>query len=106
MDMALRVVETKRYSSWFKGLRDVMVKRQIVSRMDRIAYHGSLIGDFKSLGGGLVELRFDTGPGYRAYVSLNGDELLLLLLGGDKSTQASDIEKARKLLKKWRTEHA
>lgn len=81
-------------------------KAAIVSRIDRIAYHGTLIGDFKSLGGGLVELRFNTGPGYRIYASMNGCELLLLLLGGDKSTQASDIEKARVLLKKWRTEHA
>ena len=102
----LCVEATEAYSSWFEGLRDSVAKRRIVSRIDRIAYHGALLEDCKLIGGGLVELRFDIGPGYRVYASLAGGTLMLLLDGGDKSSQVADIAKARKLLKEWRMRDA
>jgi len=57
------------------------------------------LGDFKWLGGGIGELRIDVAAGYRVYLTQKGERLVLLLVGGDKSTQAADILKARKLLK-------
>ncbi|MBC5583701.1 type II toxin-antitoxin system RelE/ParE family toxin [Eggerthella sp. NSJ-70] len=104
--MQVRVEATEVFSSWLGGLKNSSAKRRIVSRIDRIAYHGALMGDCKAIGGGLVEMRFDTGPGYRVYVSLENGTLLLLLVGGDKSSQVADIAKARKLLKEWRTRDA
>lgn len=104
--MQVRVEATEVFSSWLYGLKDLRAKRRIVSRIDRIAYHGALVRDCKAIGGGLVEMRFDMGPGYRVYVSLENGTLLLLLVGGDKSSQVADIAKARKLLKEWRTRDA
>lgn len=104
--MGLHVEATESYSSWFRGLKDSRAKRRIVSRIDRIAYHGTLLGDYKVLGGGVVELRSDIGPGYRVYASLENGTLMLLLAGGDKSTQIADIGKARRFLKGWRTRDA
>lgn len=101
----LNVEETQVYASWFNKLRDAKAKALVVSRIDRIAFYGSLIGDYKSVGDGVIELRFDFGPGYRVYVSLEKGRILLLLIGGNKTRQASDIEKAQKLLKQWRIDH-
>lgn len=58
-----------------------------------------LLGDVRSLGGGLSELKVDYGPGYRLYFTIRGQRLLLLLCGGDKSSQQRDIERARAMLK-------
>ena len=79
--MSLRVEATEVFTSWLKDLRDTVAKRRIVSHIDRIAYHGTLLGDCKSIGGALVELRFDVGPGYRVYASLQSGALMLLLVG-------------------------
>lgn len=59
-------------------------------------------GDVRPVGSGVSELRIDVGPGYRVYFAARGDELILLLAGGDKSTQARDIEAALKLWKDWK----
>jgi putative addiction module killer protein len=59
-------------------------------------------GDVRPVGKGVSELRIDTGPGYRVYCAASGDELILLLAGGDKSTQARDIETAHALWKDWK----
>lgn len=59
-------------------------------------------GDVRPVGNGVSELRIDTGPGYRVYYAAKGDELILLLAGGDKSTQARDIETALALWKDWK----
>ena len=59
-------------------------------------------GDVRPVGKGVSELRIDTGPGYRVYYAANGDDLILLLAGGDKSTQARDIETALALWKDWK----
>ena len=83
------------YRDWIDGLRDIVGRARIQVRVDRLV-HGNP-GDHRRLKGGLSELRIDFGPGYRVYFVERGDELIILLAGGDKSSQRSDIEKARRL---------
>lgn len=97
----MRILKTGQYDRWFKGLKDSRAKARINARLRRIALANSLIGDWKPVGGKVIELRFDTGPGYRVYAHRRGDEFILLLAGGDKSSQRDDIEKARDLLGEW-----
>lgn len=81
------------YSEWLHRLRDVTTVARIRARIDRIE-DGNL-GQYKALGTGLFELKFDFGSGYRVYFAVDGDEIILLLSGGDKGSQRKDIEKAR-----------
>jgi putative addiction module killer protein len=80
------------FTEWIERLA-FNVQRIIYKRLDRIALGN--FGDTKSLGDGVYELRFDTGPGYRVYYGLDGDTIVLLLSGGDKSTQVKDIKQAK-----------
>lgn len=91
----MRIRKTDEYEKWFRRLRDSKAKARINARLRRIGLEGRLIGDCKSVGEKVVELRFNVGPGYRVYVTERNGELLILLLGGDKSTQQSDIRKAQ-----------
>ena len=81
------------YSEWLRNLRDTMTVARIRTRIDRIE-EGNL-GQYKDLGTGLFEFKFSFGPGYRVYFAVDGDEIILLLSGGDKGSQRKDIEKAR-----------
>jgi putative addiction module killer protein len=92
-----QILQTDVFSAWLSGLRDPKSKARIVARIES-ARLGNL-GDVKSLGGGLSEMRVHFGPGYRLYFSRTGKIVLLLLSGGDKSTQKRDIERARSLRK-------
>ena len=83
---------TVQYIKWFKKLRDKKAKAQIYSRMIRLAAGNS--GDSRFLGD-ISELRIDYGPGYRVYYKDTGKEIIILLCGGDKSTQEADIRRAR-----------
>lgn len=83
----------KPYLDWLKSLRDVTTVARIRARIDRIE-EGNL-GNYRPLGTGLFEFKFDFGAGYRVYFAVDGDEIILLLIGGDKSSQRRDIEKAR-----------
>ncbi len=87
-----RVVKSGAYRAWIDGLRDLAGRARILVRVDRLI-HGNP-GDHRNLTEGVSELRIDVGPGYRVYYALRGDELLLLLGGGSKATQAKDIAKA------------
>ena len=80
-------------------------KARINARIRRIELAGELIGDWKPVGDKVIELRVDTGPGYRIYGHVRGSEFILLLIGGDKSTQQADIAKAKDLLKKWEAQN-
>jgi putative addiction module killer protein len=91
----LEVKETETFKKWRLGFKDSTVRAKIASRIDRLAF--GLFGDVKPVGGGLSELRVHTGPGYRIYFKQVGVVIIVLLCGGDKSTQAKDIEKAKKL---------
>ena len=95
----MRVEETLEYRGWINSLRDVTGKAKIQVRVDRLI-HGNP-GDHRNLPSGISELKIDFGPGYRVYYSKRGNRLLLLLIGGDKSTQQQDIRKATALAKNY-----
>lgn len=98
----IEVVQTDEFETWLKKLKDVRGKARILRRLDRLT-HGNP-GDVRPIGKGLSELRLDVGPGYRVYYAQDGDALILLLCGGDKSTQQKDIDLAHELAKRWRDE--
>ena len=87
--------QTPAFVDWFGRLRDRKAKSKIASRIARIEL--GLMGDVKSVGDGISELRVDFGPGYRVYFTRRGERLIILLVGGDKSTQQRDIAKAKDL---------
>lgn len=87
--------QTDRLANWLAGLRDERARARILKRLDR-ARDGNL-GDVAPVGGGVSEMRIFYGPGYRVYFIQRGSELIVLLCGGDKSTQAADIEEAKAL---------
>lgn len=91
----MRVEKTDEYRNWINGLRDPVGRARILMRVDRLI-HGNP-GDHRNLADGLSELRVDVGPGYRVYYSMRGNRLLLLLAGGDKSSQSKDIAKATRM---------
>lgn len=90
----IEVRQTAEFGKWWRGLRDRRAQRRIADRIVRI--QGGLMGDVKVFDG-LIEFRIDHGPGYRLYAVRKGDVLIILLCGGDKSSQDRDIRQARKL---------
>ncbi|WP_295689156.1 type II toxin-antitoxin system RelE/ParE family toxin [uncultured Brevibacterium sp.] len=97
------MVEIRRSSTfdrWLSRLKDSRTRARLLVRLQRLSR--GIPGDSKSLGGGISELRFDFGPGYRVYYSRHGGQLILLLCGGDKSSQQHDIETARRIAQEWR----
>jgi putative addiction module killer protein len=91
----IQIRQTEVFTNWFRSLRDRQAKARIQVRIDRLQL--GLSGDVKTVGEGVSELRIDYGPGYRVYFTKRGRELIVLLAGGDKSTQDRDIKKAIKL---------
>ncbi|MDE6068518.1 MAG: type II toxin-antitoxin system RelE/ParE family toxin [Treponemataceae bacterium] len=94
-----KVLQTEAYRKWFKRLKDIKAKFAIGQRLERIM-RGNF-GDSKSVGDGVFELRVSVGKGYRIYFKNNGKEIVILLVGGDKSTQDSDIKIAKKMAKEY-----
>ncbi|HQS67634.1 MAG TPA: type II toxin-antitoxin system RelE/ParE family toxin [Sulfuricurvum sp.] len=91
------VQQTNKFSQWLIKLKDMRARIAITRRLER-AQAGNL-GDVKFVGENIYEMRIDLGPGYRLYYTMRGDELIILLVGGDKSTQTKDIEKAKEMAK-------
>src|ERR1700722_18640142 len=91
--------QTETFRKWRMRLKDVRVRAMIASRLDRLAFGHA--GDARAVGAGVSELRIDHGPGYRIYFQRRGDTIIILLCGGDKSTQAKDIETTKRLSKEW-----
>ena len=85
------------FDDWLDGLRDREAQQRVVKRIARL--RGGNPGDYKFVGEGVYELRIDYGPGYRLYLAFAEGQLVILLCGGDKSTQANDIDEAHAL---WR----
>lgn len=92
----MRVEKTDEYVDWIDGLKDVKGRARILMRVDRLI-HGNP-GSHRNLKHGVSELKVDYGPGYRIYYAKREERLLLLLAGGDKSTQAKDIVSAIRLV--------
>jgi putative addiction module killer protein len=90
-----RISQTAVFARWFRDLRDPVARARIMVRIDRLALGNP--GDVEPVGDGVSELRIHHGPGYRVYFLRQGDEIVILLCGGDKSTQARDIRRARDL---------
>ena len=89
------VRQTDEFAEWLQGLADARAKARIAARIQRAA-HGDL-GDVVSVGEGVLEMRIDYGAGYRVYFVTCKRELIVLLCGGDKSTQKRDIRRAKEL---------
>ena len=91
----LEIRKTDTYGQWIDGLRDLQARARIQVRIERLAAGNA--GDVKAVGDGVSELRIDYGPGYRVYFTKRGHEVVILLAGGDKSTQSADIKIAVRL---------
>jgi len=89
------IKKTDVYARWLDNLRDIRARARVLARVERLAAGNP--GDVKSVGEGVSEMRIDYGPGYRVYFTRRGNEIIILLAGGDKSTQASDIKTAQGL---------
>jgi putative addiction module killer protein len=88
---------TSTYTSWIDNLKDLAGRARILVRVERLATGNP--GDHRVLTDGVSELKIDVGPGYRVYYTYRGKTLIVLLIGGDKSTQAKDIKAAIRLAK-------
>jgi len=91
----IEVRKTAAFSDWMVGLRDHRARAKIAARIDRPALRNP--GDVEPVGEGISELRIHYGPGYRVYFVSRGKTLVVLLCGGDKSTQSKDIKTAKML---------
>ncbi|MEK6708734.1 MAG: type II toxin-antitoxin system RelE/ParE family toxin [Pseudomonadota bacterium] len=91
----LEIRKTETYAQWIDNLRDLQARARVQVRIERLAAGNS--GDVKAVGEGVSELRIDYGPGYRVYFTKRGREVVILLAGGDKTTQAADIKIALRL---------
>ena len=89
------IKKTDVYARWLDNLRDIRARARVLARVERLAAGNP--GDVKSVGEGVSEMRIDYGPGYRVYFTRHGNEIVILLSGGDKSTQNADIKTAQEL---------
>jgi putative addiction module killer protein len=96
----LGIRRTEEFSKWLRKLRDAEAKARINVRIRRIQLTGNL-GDYKPVDEGVYELRVNYGPGYRIYFGRRGEEIVLLLLGGDKSSQQRDIKRAQRINREY-----
>ena len=96
----MELKQTATYRKWQRKLKDHRAKALIAARIFRLA--NGLPGDVKSVGQGVSELRIHHGPGYRVYFQQRGNEIILLLCGGDKRSQQKDIETALQFAQEWR----
>ena len=98
----IEIRKTEVFARWIDGLKDVRARARVLARIERLA--GGNPGDVAPVGEGVSELRIDYGPGYRVYFKQTGRELIVLLAGGDKSSQAKDIKTALRLARNLASE--
>jgi putative addiction module killer protein len=89
----VQIRRTREFAAWLNGLRDRQGRAKILARIDRLEEGNP--GNTRSVGAGVVEMKIDFGPGYRVYFVQHGDVVIVLLCGGDKSTQDDDIRRAK-----------
>ena len=95
----VEVVKSGTFDKWLTSLRDIRGRAIILVRIERLAAGNP--GDAKPVGEGVSEMRIAFGPGYRVYFKTHGNTVIVLLVGGDKSTQAADIAKAKAIATEW-----
>lgn len=95
----MQVFRTDEFAKWLRNLRDREARVRILLRIDRMELDNS--GVTRSVGAGVFEMKVDYGPGYRIYYVQRGEHVVVLLCGGDKSTQKEDIRRAKVLAKLW-----
>ena len=95
----IELKQTETFRKWRTRLKDERARILVASRLDRLAF--GLAGDVEPVGQGVSELRIHHGPGYRIYFQKRGSTIIVLLCGGDKSTQAKDIKAATRLAEAW-----
>jgi putative addiction module killer protein len=88
----VEIRQTDVFSKWLRNLRDIQARARVQARIDRLGSGNP--GDVKPVGNGVSEMRIHYGPGYRVYFVERGSELIILLAGGDKASQTTDIQKA------------
>ena len=93
--LMIEIRKTELFAKWLDNLRDVQAKARVLVRIERLSSGNA--GDVKPVGEGISEMRIDYGPGYRVYFIKRGNELIILLAGGDKSSQTADIKVAIRL---------
>jgi len=91
------------YRIWYKGLSDIRAKVRIDLRLNSVKKGN--FGDWRDVGDGICELKIDYGPGYRVYYKKVGNDIVVLLCGGDKSTQQADVAKAKRILRELENEN-
>ncbi len=91
----MEIRKTDLFAAWLDALRDIHARARVQARIERMATGN--FGDMKSVGEGISELRIDYGPGFRIYFTKRGSQLIILLVGGDKSSQRRDIQTAQRL---------
>lgn len=91
----IEIRKTESFANWLDNLRDVQAKARVLVRIERLASGNA--GDVKPVGEGVSEMRINYGPGYRVYFVQRGSELIILLAGGEKSSQPRDIKTAIRL---------
>ena len=96
----IELIRSGTFDTWLSGLRDRRAVARIAARLDRLAAGNP--GDVEPVGEGVSELRINYGPGYRVYFIQRGPVLVILLCGGDKSTQSKDIKQAKVLAAEWK----
>ncbi len=94
------VIEAREFRAWLEALKDDKGRAAIVRRVDRL--RRGLLGDIKPVGESVSELRVDVGPGYRIYTTQVGRLIIVLICGGDKSSQNRDIVSAKRLAGRWK----
>ena len=94
----IEIRQTTEYEKWFDSLRDRTARVRVDIRIRRLSLGNA--GTVEPIGEGVSELKIDYGPGYRVYFAQHGSQYVLLLVGGDKSTQARDIRRAKDLARR------